>query len=78
MTFIDTCCKILEQLAKGKTIEDIASEKNKPVKDIKKELNTGKQVEREHTPSAKKAEKIAKDHLIENPKYYSKLKKAGL
>jgi hypothetical protein len=31
-----------------------------------------------HTKSKKKAEKIAKDHLKEDPKYYSKLKKCKL
>lgn len=35
----------------------------------------GTETELEHTSDRKKAEKIAKDHLDENPKYYSILKK---
>lgn len=39
------------------------------------ELRMGIETEMEHTTDKKKAEKIAKDHLDENPKYYSMLKK---
>lgn len=42
------------------------------------ELELGIEVEFEHTDDPKEAEKIAKEHLAENPKYYSKLYKAGL
>lgn len=42
------------------------------------ELVMGTKVEMEHTKDPKKAKEIAKDHLTEDPKYYSKLKKAGL
>lgn len=38
----------------------------------KKELAIGKKVEMEHTKSTKVAERIAKQHLCEFPKYYSK------
>jgi hypothetical protein len=38
----------------------------------------GIKIETEHTNSHKIAKQIAKAHLIENPKYYTKLKKAGL
>jgi hypothetical protein len=44
----------------------------------RKELSKGKKVEREHTKSKKKAGEIARDHLTEDKKYYSKLHKAGL
>ena len=37
------------------------------------ELEVGIEVEMEHTDDRKEAEKIAKDHLSEDPKYYSKL-----
>ena len=67
-----------EQLAKGMSIEDIAKEHDVEIKKIKKELKKGSKVEKEHTSSAKKAKKIAKDHLVEKPKYYTKLSKAGL
>lgn len=42
------------------------------------ELKQGIQVETEHTGNGRLAEKIAIDHLIENPKYYTLLKEAGL
>jgi hypothetical protein len=45
----------------------------------KTQLRMGTKVEKEHTKSNKKARKIATDHLTkEDPKYYTKLKKAGL
>ena len=55
----------------------------------KTELAMGRKIEREHSKTyskyadedAKKStfyDSIAKDHLNENPKYYSKLKKTGL
>jgi hypothetical protein len=43
-----------------------------------KELAAGIEVEKEHTSSARIAEKICRDHLAENPSYYTKLKAAGL
>ena len=42
------------------------------------ELKQGIQVETEHTGNSRLAEKIARDHLVENPKYYTLLKEAGL
>lgn len=75
-----------EQLAKGKTLEDIAK-KHDPkgnysiedfVASLKKELLKGVKVEMEHTSDKKKAAKIAMDHLYEDPKYYTKLSKVGL
>jgi predicted DNA-binding protein YlxM (UPF0122 family) len=78
MNFDDTLKRITEQLAKGKSLQDIADEHSVDKSVIKSELKKGKKVEKEHTGSVKKAEQIAKDHLVEKPKYYSKLKKAGL
>ena len=43
-----------------------------------KELKMGIKVEMEHTDDPKKAEKIALQHLAEDPKYYTKLTAAGL
>lgn len=43
-----------------------------------KELEMGMAVEKEHTQDEALAKKIAMDHLAEDPKYYSKLKAAGL
>lgn len=42
------------------------------------QLRMGVKVELEHTNSHKIAKQIAKAHLNEDPKYYTKLKKAGL
>jgi len=42
------------------------------------QLKIGIEVELEHTDDEKVAEKIARDHLQEDPHYYTKLKKAGL
>ena len=50
----------------------------KPVEDIdydKKELKLGIKTELEHTDNKRIATIIAKQHLMEDPKYYSKLKK---
>jgi hypothetical protein len=41
----------------------------------KDELAMGLKVEMEHTKSKKIAKEIALDHLAEDPKYYTKLKK---
>jgi hypothetical protein len=42
------------------------------------ELATGTRIEGEHTKDVKLAQKIAMDHLNDDPEYYSKLKAAGL
>lgn len=42
------------------------------------QLKMGIEVEKEHTDDPEKAKEIAIDHLTEDPKYYSKLKYAGL
>jgi hypothetical protein len=50
----------------------------KPVKDMdynKDELKLGIETELEHTDNEQVATIIAKQHLMEDPKYYSKLKK---
>lgn len=42
------------------------------------ELKVGTAVEMEHTQDSTLAEEIAKDHLTEDPKYYSNLVKSGI
>ena len=42
------------------------------------EVDKGKKVEEEHTKDPSVAQEITKDHLSEDPKYYSRLKSAGL
>jgi hypothetical protein len=75
--------QVLGGLAKGKSLKQIAKQKHTPLKKLKKEFKKGEKVEQEHvkkTNVSKKTKKktagtIAKDHLIENPKYYTKLEK---
>ena len=67
-----------EQLAKAMSLEDIAKKHNVSIEELQKELEKGTKVEFEHTDSEEKAKHTAMDHLVENPKYYTKLAKAGL
>ena len=62
-----------EQLAKGMDLKDIANKHQVDIDDLNKELQKGIKVEMEHTTDRKVAEKIALDHLFEDPKYYTKL-----
>lgn len=43
-----------------------------------RELRRGAKVEMEHTDDPDVAREIAMDHLVEDPKYYTKLARAGL
>lgn len=65
--------KIKGGLADGKTLEDIANKHKVDIDDLTKEYQKGIKVEMEHTSDKKIAEEIARDHLFENPKYYTKL-----
>jgi hypothetical protein len=67
-----------EQLAKGMSLEDIARKHNIDIAELQKELEKGAKVEHEHTQSEEHAKSVAMDHLVEDPKYYTKLSKAGL
>ena len=49
----------------------------KPVVYDKKQLAMGIKEEMEHTRFPYLAKQIAKDHLKEDPRYYTKLKKLG-
>ena len=60
-------------LAHGKLPEDIAAHHKIDLSTIQAQINKGIKVEREHTSDDVAAEKIAKDHLWENPKYYDYL-----
>jgi hypothetical protein len=67
-------------LSKGMTLKDIAKKHNPKYdenyyKKLQQELKKGITVEKEHTGDLKLAQKIAMDHLVENPKYYTDLKK---
>jgi hypothetical protein len=65
-------------LAKGKTLKQIAKMHDVELLDIEKQVKMGMKAESEHTSSKREQLKIVKDHLFENPKYYTLLKKAGL
>jgi hypothetical protein len=62
-------------------LADVVAEKREPADpaDVDpKELAVGKEVEMEHTTDEKEAERIALQHLAEDPEYYKKLRDAGL
>lgn len=65
-------------LANGKTLKQIAKMHGVTLLDINKQVKIGLNVESEHTSSSREQLKIVKDHLVENPEYYTLLKKAGL
>ena len=69
--------KLLENieggLADGKTLEDIAKIHNVDIEELQAQLDLGINVEMEHTDDESLAEEIAKDHLTEDPLYYTKL-----
>jgi hypothetical protein len=48
------------------------------VKSLKKQVDMGLPIEMDHTNDKDKAKEIVYDHLWEDPKYYSKLKKADI
>ncbi len=62
-------------LSQGMTLEDIAKKHKVSLDRIKTQFEIGRKVEREHTESQKKADKIARDHLVEIWDYYTRLKK---
>ena len=62
-------------LSDNKTVEDIAKKHKVDVDVIKKQLEMGVKVEKEHTNSKEIAIEIALDHLFEFPDYYDRLEK---
>ena len=62
-------------LSKGMTVSSIAKKHGVSDEQIKSQLKIGIKVEKEHTDSNIEAAKIALDHLVEDPQYYTKLKK---
>jgi hypothetical protein len=65
-------------LAEGYSLREIASIHQVPLSTLKNQVRLGMKAESEHTSSKREQMKIVKDHLYENPKYYTLLKKAGL
>ena len=72
---VDESNQIKGGKADNLSIKDIAKKFNISVDDIKKQLEKGISVEKEHTPNEDKAKEIAKDHLSEIPDYYDRLVK---
>lgn len=73
----------LEETLKGGkadklTLPKIAKKHKVSLEDLTKEFQKGLKVEKEHTDDKKKIKEIVLDHLSENPKYYTKLKKVKL
>jgi hypothetical protein len=56
------------------SLKDIANKHNVDIDELMKEYRMGIKVEMEHTDNPKIAAEIARDHLFEDPKYYTKLK----
>ncbi len=67
--------KIPGGLSQGMTLSDIAKKHNVSIEELTNEFKKGYKVEREHTTDIEIAKEIAMDHLVEDPKYYTKLKK---
>ena len=65
-------------LAEGLSLRDIADIHNISIAELKKQVRDGLKAESEHTSNKREQMKIVKDHLLENPKYYTLLEKAGL
>ena len=65
-------------LSKGKSLKQIAEMHNVSLAHINEQLAKGLEVEKEHFADFKERTRVAKDHLVENPNYYTILEKAGL
>jgi hypothetical protein len=63
------------KLAKGMSLSEVAAIHKLKAEDLKSELKIGIETEMEHTDRPEYARAIALDHLYEDPKYYTKLKK---
>jgi hypothetical protein len=67
--------KLKGGLSDNMSLGDIAVKHKVNIEDLTKQFIQGVKVEMEHTNDKQKAKEIAMDHLSEDPKYYSKLKK---
>lgn len=65
-------------LAKGMTLKQIADKHDVTLSKLNHQVKLGLKAESEHTSSKREQMQIVKDHLFENPEYYTLLKKAGL
>jgi DNA polymerase III epsilon subunit-like protein len=67
--------KVSGGLADKHDVQSIADKHNSDVELIQSELEMGIEVEKEHTTDEEIAKEIALDHLYEDPRYYTHLKK---
>jgi len=67
---------VLKGLADNMSLEDIAKKHSISLEELKSEFKKGIEVEKEHTDDVSISKEITMDHLFEDPKYYTKLKKA--
>ena len=69
--------KAIDQLEGGLadklTFEDIAKKHNISDEELEKQIEIGIKVEMEHTNDINKYVEIARDHLVEDPQYYTHL-----
>ena len=66
--------KIPGGLADNKTLKDVAKHHDMTEKELQSEYDMGMKVEMEHTTDKQIAHEICLDHLMEDPKYYTKLR----
>ena len=59
----------------GLTLRDIAKKHNVELSHIQAQFKMGLEVEKEHSTDVKIRGEIARDHLTEDPDYYTKLAK---
>ncbi len=71
-------CEHGGHLSKGMSLKQIAKMHGVTLLELNRQVKMGLDAESEHTPKVTEQMKIVKDHLYENPNYYSLLKKAGL
>ena len=57
------------------SLEDIAKKHKVELAKLTKQFDKGMKVEMEHTKDKQKAKEITMDHLVEDPNYYTKLRK---
>jgi hypothetical protein len=75
--------KLLEEIDKtvrgglsdSHTPESIAKKHSISVKEIEAQIKIGKEIEMEHTNNPEEARRVAMDHLVELPDYYTRLVK---
>jgi phage head maturation protease len=76
--FADTTASVVEAFKAKEGDNDVASGTHPDSEFDPSELALGIKIEGEHTSDPEEAKRIAKTHLLENPKYYSELQASGI